>query len=97
MIEEVLEPWMFNRGVPDYKAKAAAARCERKLRQGAIPAISDLTAIRLAKDKPAQLIIAIAYGGHFSGDVLSSTASVDDEQLRAAIDELATEHLKGAY
>jgi hypothetical protein len=95
MIADVLEAWLFSRGLPADKAKAAAQRAERKLKQGAIPGISDLTAIRLAKDKPAQLLIAIAYGGHFSGDVLSSTAST--EQLREAIDKLAIDHLKGAY
>jgi hypothetical protein len=95
MIEETIEKWLFSRGLPADKASAAAARCEHKLRQGAIPGISDLTAVRLASDKPARLIMAIASGAHFGGDVLSSDP--EEDELRAAIEQLAIDQLKGAY
>jgi hypothetical protein len=95
MIEEPISSWLFSRGTPDYTAHAAARRCERKLQQGAIPGISNLTAIRLAKTKPGHLLIAIAYGGHFSGDVLSGDPR--PEEVRAAADSLAREELKGTF
>jgi len=95
VIEETLESWMFSRGVPPWIASAAAARCEHKLQLGAIPGISDLTAIRMASAKPGPLIMAIARYGRFRRDALSSRPTRDE--LRAAIHKLAMEKIKGCY
>jgi hypothetical protein len=95
MIQDNIRNYLFSRGIPNDVAAAVARRCERKIKHGAIPGVSTLTALRYAEMKPDKLLIAIAFGGNFSGDVLSGDPR--PEELREAVDLLAREELKGMF
>jgi hypothetical protein len=95
MIQDNVRNFLFERGFPNDVAAAVARRCERKIKNGAIPGVSNLTALRYAEMKPGPLIRAIAFGGNFGGDAL--TGDPRPEELREAVELLARDELKGMF
>lgn len=95
MIQDNIRNYLYSRGYHNATAAAVARRCERKIKHGAIPGVSNLTALRYAEMKPGPLIMAIAFGGNFGGDALTGTPSYED--LRKAVDQLEHDEIKGMF
>ncbi len=95
MIQDNIRNFLFSRGFDNDTAAAVARRCERKIRHGSIPGVSNLTALRYAEMKPGPLLVAIAFGGNFGGDAL--TGNPQPDELREAVEQLAIEELKGMF